>query len=72
MRPLCLVFISPVWLVSGWCEMRNDFCNFRLDRIQDIQITKQTFRDEKGKRLYDNKQLMYQASDRTRHSTESS
>ncbi len=72
MRPLCLLFFSPVWLVSGWCEMRNDFRNFRLDRIQDIQITTQTFRDEKGKRLYDYKQQMYQASDRTRHSTKAS
>jgi len=72
MRPLCLVFFSPVWLVTGWCEIRNDFRNFRLDRIQDIKITKETFRDEKGKRLYDYKQQIYPASDGIRHSTASS
>ncbi len=55
-RPLCLAFFSPVWLVSGWCEMRNDFRNFRLDRIQDINITEEIFCDEKGKRLSDYKQ----------------
>ena len=57
-RPLCLVFFGPVWLLSGWCEMRNDFRNFRLDRIGDMQITQERFRDEKGKRLQDFKKQM--------------
>ena len=52
-RPLCLVFFSPVWLISAWCEMREDFRNFRLDRIQDMKITEERFQDENGKRLYD-------------------
>ena len=55
-RPLCLAFFGPVWLLAGWCEMRNDFRNFRLDRIQDMRITDERFRDEKGKRLSDFKQ----------------
>ncbi|MDA0690666.1 MAG: YafY family protein [Nitrospinae bacterium] len=57
-RPLCLAFFSPVWLISGWCEMRDDFRNFRLDRIQDMKITEERFRDEKGKSLYDYMQQM--------------
>ena len=57
-RPLCLAFFSPVWLLSGWCEMRNDFRNFRLDRIQNMKITEECFCDEKGKRLYDYMQQM--------------
>ena len=52
-RPLCLVFFSPVWLLLGWCEMRNDFRNFRLDRIRELVITDKLFKEEKGKRLYD-------------------
>lgn len=32
-RPLALMFFSPVWLLAGWCEMRGDFRHFRLDRI---------------------------------------
>ena len=57
-RPLCLAFFSPVWLISGWCEMRHDFRNFRLDRIQNMKIKQERFRDEKGKRLYDYMQKM--------------
>jgi predicted DNA-binding transcriptional regulator YafY len=52
-RPLCLVFFSPVWLLLSWCEMRNDFRNFRLDRIIDLDVSDETFKDEVGKRLYD-------------------
>ena len=52
-RPLCLVFFSPVWLLLAWCEKRNDFRNFRLDRIDDLTIMDEQFKDEVGKRLYD-------------------
>lgn len=52
-RPLCLVFFSPVWLLLSWCEMRNDFRNFRLDRIIDLTILDGRYEEEKGKRLYD-------------------
>jgi len=56
-RPLCLVFFSPVWLLLAWCEKRNDFRNFRLDRIDDLTIMDEQFKDELGKRLYDYCQL---------------
>lgn len=56
-RPLCLAFFGPVWLLLGWCEMREDFRNFRLDRMQKMKITKDCFRDEKGKRLQDYKEM---------------
>ncbi|HBE68922.1 MAG TPA: DNA-binding transcriptional regulator, partial [Planctomycetaceae bacterium] len=45
-RPLCLVFIAPVWLLSAWCETRGDFREFRVDRITRLNITDQTFPDE--------------------------
>ncbi len=50
-RPLSMVFFGPVWLVTGWCESRKDFRNFRLDRIRHFQSTEEVFRDEKGKTL---------------------
>lgn len=50
-RPLSLVFYGPVWLVTGWCESRKDFRNFRLDRIKKFVVTDETFRDEKDKTL---------------------
>jgi len=57
-RPLCLAFFAPVWLLTGWCEKRNDFRNFRLDRMQTMQIKDNQYRDEKGKRLRDYQKQM--------------
>ncbi|MGY8815645.1 MAG: helix-turn-helix transcriptional regulator [Gammaproteobacteria bacterium] len=52
-RPLALIFFGPVWLLVSWCEKRNDFRNFRLDRITNVKLTGDLFKDEKGKRLSD-------------------
>ena len=52
-RPLSLVFFGPVWLLMSWCEKRKDFRNFRLDRIKELNVTGELFRDEKGKTLQD-------------------
>ncbi len=52
-RPLCLAFFGPVWLLTAWCETREDFRNFRLDRMRRLVVLDDTFRDEPGKRLSD-------------------
>ncbi len=52
-RPLALVFFAPVWLLTAWCEKRQDFRNFRLDRMENLEVLPEKFRDEKGKRLSD-------------------
>ena len=52
-RPLALISFSPVWLLGGWCELRQDFRNFRLDRIKHFTQLNSCFRDEKGKTLVD-------------------
>lgn len=52
-RPLALISFSPIWLLAGWCEVRQDFRNFRLDRISQFSVTAGRFRDEKGKTLTD-------------------
>ncbi len=52
-RPLAMVFFGPVWLILGWCELRRDFRNFRLDRIQEMKVDEDIFPDEAGKRLTD-------------------
>lgn len=56
-RPLCLAFFAPSWLLLAWCEERNDFRNFRLDRMADFKILDERFKDEKGKRLRDYPEL---------------
>ncbi len=52
-RPLGLYFWGDVWTLAAWCELREDFRNFRLDRIVEANITTEHFPDEAGKRLED-------------------
>ena len=52
-RPLALAFHPPVWLLISWCELRDDFRNFRLDRIASCDATGESFTDEPGKSLAD-------------------
>jgi len=52
-HPLAMAFFVPVWLLLGWCELCNDFRNFRLDRIQSMNVLDEHFRDERGKTLQD-------------------
>ncbi|MBN1959885.1 MAG: YafY family transcriptional regulator [Deltaproteobacteria bacterium] len=52
-RPLFLAFMIPHWLLTAWCELRGAFRNFRLDRIINFSINKNTFHDEPGKTLDD-------------------
>lgn len=52
-RPLGLYFWGNVWSLVGWCELREDFRNFRLDRMQTILLENQTFEDGAGQSLQD-------------------
>ncbi len=52
-RPLGLYFWGNVWTLAGWCELRDDFRNFRLDRIQKIKFENDSFVDEQGQSLAD-------------------
>lgn len=52
-RPLGLYFWGSVWTLVGWCELRGDFRNFRLDRIQSLQTKDETFADDEGQSLQD-------------------
>lgn len=36
LHPLALIYCGPIWLLAGWCELRQDFRNFRLDRILNV------------------------------------
>ena len=35
-QPLGLYFWGNVWTLAAWCELRQDFRNFRLDRMSGI------------------------------------
>lgn len=57
-RPLCLSFFAPRWMVTTWCELRGGFRNFRLDRIRELTKLDDSFTDEPGKTLDDFLRLM--------------
>ena len=52
-RPLGVFYWDAVWTLAGWCEWRQDFRNFRVDRMRTLQPLPETFRDEPGKTLAD-------------------
>lgn len=52
-RPLGLFFWGRTWTVAAWCELRNGFRSFRLDRMQSLVETKRTFEPEPGQTLED-------------------
>jgi predicted DNA-binding transcriptional regulator YafY len=51
--PMALSFWGGTWLLSCWCELRRDFRSFRLDRIEQLTVTRERFREEPGRRLED-------------------
>lgn len=52
-RCLALAFWGDAWTLGAWCELRNDFRTFRLDRIVASTVHDERFADEVGKRLPD-------------------
>lgn len=49
-RPLALWFWGKVWTLIAWCELREDFRMFRIDRITAAEDAG-PFRPERGKML---------------------
>ncbi len=43
-HPLGLWFWGKVWTLVSWCEMRNDFRMFRLDRMNELRTTTRKFK----------------------------
>lgn len=50
--PLALVSFSPVWLLAGWCELRQSFRNFRLDRVSELVPLNDRYPNERDKNLH--------------------
>ena len=51
-RPLAVWYWGKVWTAICWCELRDSFRMFRLDRIASLSELEQ-FRPEKGQSLQD-------------------
>ena len=52
-RPLGLFYWGAAWTLLAWCELRQDFRSFRLDRIGEAEVTEEPFQSEPGKTLED-------------------
>jgi predicted DNA-binding transcriptional regulator YafY len=53
LRPLGLFYWGRTWSVGAWCELRDDFRNFRLDRMSQLVQLPATFIPEPGRGLAD-------------------
>lgn len=51
-RPLGLWFWGKVWTLVAWCELRDDFRVFRVDRISAVR-KEGKFKPERGRTLTD-------------------
>ena len=52
-RPLQLEYWGRVWTLTSWCELREDFRVFRVDRMRDVAVLPSQFGDDVGKTLSD-------------------
>jgi predicted DNA-binding transcriptional regulator YafY len=48
-RPLSLWFYPPIWMAASWCELRDDFRFFRVDRMREVEFLSEVFAQEPGK-----------------------
>jgi len=42
-KPLGLMFWGAKWTLVAWCQLRDDYRVFRLDRIADARLTEESF-----------------------------
>lgn len=63
--PVVLGYFDRVRLLCGWCELRQDFRNFRVDRIEEIVVSSEVYpgtRHQLLKRWKDYQQARYPES----------
>lgn len=51
LQPLGQIFWGKVWTLVAWCELRNDYRHFRLDRIEKLIVLDELFEANKHKSL---------------------
>jgi predicted DNA-binding transcriptional regulator YafY len=50
-RPIAMAYYVDATVLGAWCELRNDFRNFRVDRISDARPLDERFIAESGRLL---------------------
>ena len=56
--PMAVYFWGTTWTLAAWCETRNDFRNFRLDRMGAVEMLAEEFRETPGRTLEDFAKMM--------------
>lgn len=51
--PLGCFFWGPAWTLAAWCELRDNFRSFRLDRIGEMRVLAERFSATGGRSLTD-------------------
>jgi predicted DNA-binding transcriptional regulator YafY len=51
--PLALHFWGRVWTLAAWCELRDDFRTFRVDRAERISLGEERYPRTSGRTLED-------------------
>lgn len=52
-QPLGLFYWAASWTLASWCELRDDFRNFRVDRIDDLAVLDEPYEIVEGRTLED-------------------
>ncbi len=52
-RPLGLFFWGTTWSLTAWCELREDFRSFRLDRMRAMSVATDRYTEEPGRTIED-------------------
>ncbi len=52
-QPLGLYYWGQTWTLAAWCELRQGFRNFRVDRIEGLSVTGERFEKVPGRTLAD-------------------
>ena len=53
LHPLALYFWGGKWTLAAWCELRDDFRSFRVDRMERIENLAEVFIPKSGQMLAD-------------------
>lgn len=53
LKPLSILFMDQALMLLSWCNLRDDFRNFRIDRINSLTVTTNSFRPNRVALLRD-------------------
>ncbi|MBL1405845.1 MAG: transcriptional regulator [Hyphomicrobiales bacterium] len=53
LKPLSIIFMDQALMLLAWCNLREDFRSFRIDRIKTLSVTNVSFRPKRVSLLRD-------------------